>query len=253
MEVQKYIDVRARLANRLPYNAVVLVLAVDTSSPSGSVAVVRDEKLLGAIHTSSEETYSSRLFRHLDFLLHDLSLELRQFDLFAVATGPGSFTGLRVGLATAKAWAEVHEKPVTGVSVLAAVAAQSRSTAGIVVPVLDARRGQFYFGVYRQEAHRWLSIGEDRVAAADELRAALSSLAREGTVAVVTTDAPASGSLFTDFGVGAPGVEMVSSILAPSIGRLGLAQAAFGGLSDSLSLDANYVRRSDAELHFKTP
>src|SRR5271169_662885 len=103
----------------------MLILSLDTSSPSGSVAILRDDLTLGVISTRSEENYSSRMFRHLDFLLADLSLHLHDFDLFSVAAGPGSFTGLRIGLTAAKAWAEVYSKPVVGVSALEAVATQS--------------------------------------------------------------------------------------------------------------------------------
>src|SRR6202167_2397530 len=133
-----------------PIIVLVLILALDTSSPTGSLAVLRDENVIGVVSTLAEETYSSRMFRHLEFLLQELSLKLDQFDLFAVAAGPGSFTGLRVGLAAAKGWAEVYQKPVVGISVLEAIAAQSHSNASVVVPVLDAHRGQVYFGVYRQ-------------------------------------------------------------------------------------------------------
>ena len=102
----------------------MLILAVDTSTPAGSVAVLHDERLLGVISTWVGETYSSRIFRHLEFLLRELSLKTEQFDLFAVAAGPGSFSGLRVGFAATKAWAEVHQKPIAAVSALEAVAAQ---------------------------------------------------------------------------------------------------------------------------------
>ena len=83
----------------------VLILALDTSSPTGSVAVVEDSRLLAVISTTTDEPYSSRIFRQLEFLLNELHLRLDQFDLFAVNAGPGSFTGLRVGLTTSKAWA----------------------------------------------------------------------------------------------------------------------------------------------------
>ena len=128
----------------------VLVLALDTSSPSGSLAVLRDEKVVGVVSTTTGEVYSSRMFRELDFLLGELSLRMEEFELFAVAAGPGSFTGLRVGLAAVKGWAEVYRKPIAAVSALAAVAVQAHSNAGLIVPVLDARRGQLYFGLYRR-------------------------------------------------------------------------------------------------------
>ncbi|HXA79073.1 MAG TPA: tRNA (adenosine(37)-N6)-threonylcarbamoyltransferase complex dimerization subunit type 1 TsaB, partial [Candidatus Acidoferrales bacterium] len=128
----------------------MLTLALDTSSPSGSLAVLRDEQVVGSVSTATGEIYSSRMFRHLDFLLREISIDLRDFDLFAVAAGPGSFTGLRVGLAAAKGWSEVYHKPIAAISALEAIAAQSHSASTYLVPVLDAHRGQIYFGVYRR-------------------------------------------------------------------------------------------------------
>src|SRR6201998_2058933 len=128
----------------------VLVLALDTSSPSGSLAVLRGAKVVGVVSTATGEVYSSRMFRELEFLLGELSLHMEEFELFAVAAGPGSFTGLRVGLAAVKGWAEVDQKPIAAVSALEAVAVQARSNAALIIPVLDARRGQLYFGLYRR-------------------------------------------------------------------------------------------------------
>ena len=113
--------------------------------------MLRDERVIGSVSTWTEETYSSRMFRQVDFLLEELGLGLDQVDLFAVASGPGSFTGLRVGLAAIKAWAEVYGKPVAGVSALEAIAEESRSASPLLVPAFDARRGEVYFGVYRRE------------------------------------------------------------------------------------------------------
>ena len=122
---------------------------------------MRDELLLGVVSTRAEENYSSRIFRHLEFLLGDLSMKLEEFDLFAVSAGPGSFTGLRVGLTAAKGWAGVYRKPVAGVSALEAVAHQSRASAPVLVPVLNARRGQIYFGAYRGREQGLALDGEE--------------------------------------------------------------------------------------------
>jgi tRNA threonylcarbamoyladenosine biosynthesis protein TsaB len=242
----------------------VLILSLDTSSPAGSVAILRDELTLGVISTRAEENYSSRIFRHLEFLLSDLTVKLEQIDLFAVSAGPGSFTGLRVGLTAAKGWAEVYGKPVVGVSALDAVAFQVRSKRTVLVPALDARRGQIYFGVYRQAAAGLALDGEEFVVTPEEFAGKLGALAyrSDGKVGedggagftIVTPDASVVEVVSRWKGnspAGFASLEIVSSVLAPSIGRIAHARALRGEVSDALTLDANYVRRTDAEMRWK--
>jgi tRNA threonylcarbamoyladenosine biosynthesis protein TsaB len=241
----------------------VLTLALDTSSPAGSLAVLRDERVIGAVSTWTEETYSSRMFRHLDFLGKELSLGLGDFDLFAVSAGPGSFTGLRVGLATAKGFAEVYRKPIAAVSALEAIATQSHSHLPVVVPVLDAHRGQVYFGVYRRlsvpgAAERLVLDGDECVMTPEEFLASLDAHLESSDFTIVTAAPeliPATASR-NETGPGTRGtvrVEQASTLLAPYIGRLGYQRALRGELVDALRLDANYVRRTDAELQWKAP
>src|SRR5260370_18554190 len=104
----------------------MLILAIDTSTRSGSLAVLRGEMALAAVAAHEGEPHSSGLFRSLSGVLRELKLDLHQIDLFAVATGPGSFTGLRVGLTAVKAWAEVFGKPIPAISTLEANRAQSQ-------------------------------------------------------------------------------------------------------------------------------
>jgi tRNA threonylcarbamoyladenosine biosynthesis protein TsaB len=238
----------------------VLILALDTSSPAGSLAVLRDQRIIGAVSTWTEEIYSSRIFRHLEFLFHELSLGLADFDLYAVVAGPGSFTGLRVGIAAVKGWAEVYRKPIAAVSALEAVAAQSHSLAPLLVPVLDARRGQIYFGLYRRhsipQGQRLMLEGEECVMTRGEFIGTLQARHTDSEMAIVTPEpALISGALVrieTPRATAGPiSVEQVSGILAPQVGQLGYLRAQRGELADSLTLDANYIRRSDAELHLK--
>jgi tRNA threonylcarbamoyladenosine biosynthesis protein TsaB len=241
----------------------VLTLALDTSSPAGSLAVLRDERVIGAVSTWTDEIYSSRMFRHLDFLLEELSLGLRDFDLFAVAAGPGSFTGLRVGLAAAKGWSEVFRKPIAAISALEAIAAQSHSHASVVVPVLDAHRGQVYFGVYRRlvasgSDERLALEGDECVMTPEEFLISLDAHLDSSDYAIVTPAPELIQSLAsrneTARGVhGTVRIEQAWAILAPHIGRLGYHRALRGKLVDALKLDANYVRRTDSELHWKAP
>ena len=241
----------------------MLVLALDTCSPSGSIAILRDHKVIASISAWTGEIYSSRMFRQLESLIADLSLTFLNFDLFAVAVGPGSFTGLRVGLAAVKAWSEVYRKPIAAVSALEAVASQSVSRAAILVPVLDARRSQIYYGIYRRATiapdSKVLELEADElVSTPDEFFEHLA-LRKDPSAMAIVTPVPelltsalsryetthASSSQFQ--------IEQASPTLAPHIARLGALHAELGKLVDSLTLDANYIRRSDAELHWKVP
>ncbi len=237
----------------------VLVLALDTSSPSGSLAVLRDEKVIGVVSTATGEVYSSRMFRELEFLLGELSLRMEEFELFAVAAGPGSFTGLRLGLAAVKGWAEVYRKPIAAVSALEAVAVQGRSSAESIAPVLDARRGQVYFGLYRRATGgapgegRLVLDGEEYVMTPAEFFEALRARAGGAAFAIVTPQPELFSGVASRDEIAAlrGAIEPASSVLAPFIGQLGFQQAQRGALADPLTLDANYVRRTDAELHWK--
>ena len=249
------------LAPGLPYNGSPLItLAVDTTTPGGSTAVLREERVIGSVSTWTEETYSSRMFRQVEFLLEELGLGLDQVDLFAVASGPGSFTGLRVGLAAIKAWAEVYGKPVAGVSALEAIAEGSRSASPLLVPVFDARRGEVYFGVYQREgdvaAAKLVLQGEHSVMTPVDFVNEMRVLAGKETLMIVTPTpealSAALGTLDADGNGGAAiRVEVVANILAPAVGLLAVRRARAGITGDSLTLEANYVRRTDAELKWK--
>jgi tRNA threonylcarbamoyl adenosine modification protein YeaZ len=219
--------------------APVLILALDTSSPAGSVAVLRDDKIVGVVSTWVDEIYSSRMFRHTEFILRELAIGLDQVDVFAVAAGPGSFTGLRVGLAAVKGWAEVYGRPIAAVSALEAVAAQSRARASLIVPVLDARRSQIYYGLYRSSMDsgqfRLKLEGEECVATPGELFDALHSIDGISECAIVTPAPELISSLFSKSATSkhppakiAPTIERVPSVLAPSIGHLAGLQAQRG-------------------------
>jgi tRNA threonylcarbamoyladenosine biosynthesis protein TsaB len=249
------------LAPGLPYNCHVLILALDTSSSAGSVAILRDEEVLGVGSLSAEEPHSSSLFLGLDALLRELCLSSKSFDLFAVIAGPGSFTGLRVGLTAVKGLAEVYSKPIAAISALEAIAAQSKSSAHVLAPVLDARRGQLYFAFYRRAEEPTASDsleleGEEFLATQEEFLAALQSRAKDSDLTIVTPDpamissaAPLSDTPSTP--LHRISIERVSPVLAPFVGQLGYRRAQRGQLADALTLGANYIRRCDAELHWK--
>ena len=235
----------------------MLLLAVDTASRMGGLAVLKDGRLVGEISTSSDETYSSRLFRHLDFLLRELKLETREFDVFSLNAGPGSFTGLRVGLTAVKAWAEVFGKPVVAVSGLEAVAAQASPASRDVVlaPVLDAHRGQIYAGLYKLSDSGLVAEEPEQVCAAEEFLEHLGIRAGKRQVRFISPNPDVLKPALDHWSAAPAGIsreiEPASTVLAPIIAKLAFERAARGEFTDSLRLDANYVRRSDAELLWK--
>ena len=128
----------------------MIILAFDTTSEHGGVAIYRDLERLGEAENQGNANYSVTLFEMTDRLLARLNLTLRDIDLFAVATGPGSFTGIRVGVAAAQGWAQAFERPVRGISVLEAMVEAARRETDWAVPLLDARRAEFYAAVFRR-------------------------------------------------------------------------------------------------------
>jgi tRNA threonylcarbamoyladenosine biosynthesis protein TsaB len=232
------------------------ILAVDTSTRSGSLAVLQDTRVLAQVSSQEETRYSERLFRDLAQLQTMSPFHLKEIDLFAVSTGPGSFTGLRIGLTAVKAWAEVHQKPIAGVSGLLAVAAQSTAHTGAVAPFIDARGGQIYSAIYQRKAGdhvAWHLLGEEAVLSAEKFLVRVKSeQGQELPTLVSPTPEALDPALMAAMLPGAQ-IESVSGILAPVIGQLGFERANRGELQSALTLDANYVRRSDAELLWKAP
>ncbi|MFB3906052.1 MAG: tRNA (adenosine(37)-N6)-threonylcarbamoyltransferase complex dimerization subunit type 1 TsaB [Acidobacteriota bacterium] len=126
----------------------MFILALDTASNAGGVALSRNSEVIGLHLAKTPLKYSERLLDWVGFLLkqHDISME--QVDCFAVAAGPGSFTGLRIGLAAAKAFGQALGRPVIAISSLEALAFRFRHASSLVAPVVDARRQQIYAAVY---------------------------------------------------------------------------------------------------------
>jgi tRNA threonylcarbamoyladenosine biosynthesis protein TsaB len=130
------------------------ILAVDTSSTRGSVCIVEDGELLGEIRLASSIQHSDRLFRSIEFLFQYVPFTLADIDLFAAARGPGSFTGLRIGLAATEGFVAAHGKPGCGISTLEALAWKLGIHDSWIAPTIDARRGEVYGAVYRREPDR---------------------------------------------------------------------------------------------------
>jgi len=225
----------------------MLIVAIDTSGRKGSVALCRgDAASFEGVQLTPLEggTYSARLMPTISSLLEQNGFDRKDVGGFVVVSGPGSFTGLRVGLATVKGLCEILRKPLATVSMLEAVAVTyGAGGETVVTAVLDAGRSEVYVGEYR-------------------LGSGSAGLRCEYIVKMVEFGAEASGiggELFTpDASVAeflqAAGskVRQVARVQADGIGRIGLRKLLAGDVADAASVDVNYIRRSDAEI-FSAP
>ena len=126
------------------------ILAVDTSSERGSVCVTDRGEVLAEVRLASSIQHSERLFHSIEFLFQFLPFQLQDIDIFAAARGPGSFTGLRVGIAAVQGFVAAHRRQGAGVTTLEALAWKTGMPGALVAPMIDARRGDIYGGVYRR-------------------------------------------------------------------------------------------------------
>jgi len=236
------------------------LLALDTCDSRGSVSVLRDDKVLHTVEHDTTDDYSIWLLPAIDRALQASGLNFAHIDVYVAASGPGSFTGVRVGLTTVKAWAEVTGKPIVGVSRLEALGAQvTHATGDFVAVFTNAQRKQIFGALYRSEAGSLQRIGEEAVIGPEAFLAWAVQNAAGAPIHWVSTDpemlaeTEAWAARQKD-GAARPvdmvnaRIETASPILAPTIGQLGYRFARMQQFTDPLRLDANYVRRSDAEV-----
>ncbi|OGQ57455.1 MAG: tRNA (adenosine(37)-N6)-threonylcarbamoyltransferase complex dimerization subunit type 1 TsaB [Deltaproteobacteria bacterium RIFCSPLOWO2_02_FULL_53_8] len=145
------------------------IAAFDTSSSSGSVAILDDDQLVAELTIAQPGVHAQWLLKAFDALLRDAGVCLQDIDLFAVGAGPGSFTGLRIGISAVKGLAWACGRPVAGVSVLEALAMNLRGSKMAVCPILDARKGDVYAALYGLDADISSVIIEEAAFKPDDL------------------------------------------------------------------------------------
>lgn len=231
----------------------MIVLSIDTSEMRGSVALVRDKENVALRRHQGSVDYSEWLLPIVEEVLAEAKTRMEDLDLLAVANGPGSFTGLRVGLTTVKAWAEVYGKPVVGVSRLEAMAHFCRDARKFVAAFYDAQRGQLFGGLYQSLSRRLARVGEEVVISAEGLLEWIDKEAGAETVSWISLDPEVVTGLagWKKRLERGDTMESCTPELAPAIGVLAEERAARKEFSDAMELDANYVRRSDAEIFWK--
>jgi tRNA threonylcarbamoyladenosine biosynthesis protein TsaB len=176
-------------------------------------------------------------------LLEQNHFDKKDVDGFAVVSGPGSFTGLRVGLATVKGLCEVLQKPLAMVSMLEAVVIARGSVGQNVTAILDAGRGEVYVGQYEVASDAAKLRGEYLTKLAD-----FAAEANDSSSEILTPDTSVADHLR----LANVAVRAVDPVQAGEIGRIGLRKLLAGEIADIASIDVNYIRRSDAEI-FSAP
>ena len=151
------------------------ILGIDTSSSSLSVAVMDDDLLKGEFTLNHKLTHSEQMMPLLDSLLSHLELKMSDIDLIGVSVGPGSFTGIRIGVAAANAMAMALDIPVVGISSLEAMAYTAGETAYTIVSTFDAQRDRFYFNAYRFENSELKALEAEDVLEKEDLIKKLES------------------------------------------------------------------------------
>ena len=154
----------------------MLTLAFESSAKAASVALVRDGDLISQYSQYSGLTQSRTLLPNAEDMLKNAELSLNKVDIFAVAHGPGSFTGIRIGVSTVKGLAWASDKPCVGVSTLEAMAWHGLSAGGYICPVMDARRSQVYNALFKIEGGRPVRLCADRAVALPLLAGELEKL-----------------------------------------------------------------------------
>lgn len=147
----------------------MLILAFESSAKAASVALLQNGELLGEYFQNSGQTHSRTLTKMAEDLLHNCDLAPTDVTAVAVAAGPGSFTGVRIGVAAAKGFCWGREIPCFGISTLHAMAVGNAHLKGILCPVMDARRNQVYNALFDSDGSHLQRITEDRAIGLDEL------------------------------------------------------------------------------------
>jgi tRNA threonylcarbamoyladenosine biosynthesis protein TsaB len=219
------------------------ILAVDTTGAHGSVALLDGRELRGIIGIATDSPrHAERLLPSIDDLLARLGMELDRVEGFAVAVGPGGFTGLRIGIAAVEGLSFATGRPAAGISALEATAYRHRRLDGILVSFIEAYRGEIYGAVYRAASARISPLSEPVCQPPEEF---LDSLPGPPAIVAGTGILRHRAHIVSRFGEAV--LAEPSFFLAEEVGLLGLGRLEAGRGASLGALEALYIRPSEAE------
>ncbi len=223
------------------------ILALDTSSLVASAAILEDEKLLGEMTINHPKTHSQKLMPIIEALTKSLGLKVKDMDMIAVAGGPGSFTGVRIGLSAAKAFAQPFDLPLVMVSSLKGLAYNLPGYEGIICPILDARRGQVYAAAYRWQSESLITVVPDQAIQLEDLLVKFKEGHAQRIVFLGDAAPKYREEIYKVLGA--------KAVFAPASHNMqkasSVAMAAIRNTDQAVKYDevqANYLRRSEAEV-----
>jgi tRNA threonylcarbamoyladenosine biosynthesis protein TsaB len=222
------------------------LLAIDTSNQTMGVAVLRENQISGEIMTNIKKNHSIRLMPAVDELMREISMTPEELNKIVVAKGPGSYTGVRIGLTTAKTMAWALNVPVVGVSSLETLTYQAQFFPGYICPFFDARRGRVFAGIYQWDRNKPVPVFEE---ANMPMEALLNKLVEEQKdVLFLSPDIGLHKEMIKEkLGVLAQIPEEVYHLARPShLALAGMTRKA----EETHLLEPNYLRLAEAEANW---
>ncbi len=224
------------------------VLGIETSTMTGSVAIMTEDRLIAEYTLNTKTTHTERLLSAIDHIVRAASLCVQDMDGIAVSLGPGSFTGLRIGITTAKSLAHSIQKPVVAIPSLDALASQYLFSDLLICPILDARKREVYTAFYRNTGAVVERISEYSVIAPAHI---LREIA-EPVLFLGDGVFPYRQDIETTLGPYAHFADAAHLLPRGSlIAKLGRDRLIAGEQNDCLALTPWYIRKSDAEIHWE--
>jgi len=221
------------------------ILSLDTATEVATCAIIENNNLLGEIILNYKKQHSVILMPMIDSLLKNLNLSVKDIDGFVVSKGPGSFTGLRIGMATIKGLCQGSKKPFVSVSTLDALAYNMCYTSGIICPVLDALRGNVYTALYTFEGTTLKMISDHMVISVEELKDLLAK--HNQPVCFIGDGIQKNKELLSTMDNVSFAPPHLNIVRASSLGELGL-KLLSEGIEESLHNSGPvYLRKSQAE------
>lgn len=222
-----------------------IVLALETSSLVSSIALISDEKVVGELNIETDRHHSEQLVPHIDLLLKTTGIEKRSLSSIAVAVGPGSFTGIRIGLATAKSLAYVLKIPVIGVSTLEGLGWNLFANGTFICAVMDAQKNNVYRALYQCKNGELLAVSEEEVVPASQI---IEELRQEESMTLIGEKIRSLDVLLNQEGLKKRRAHPhISMPRAASIGYAALEKMSKSPDEALMDIMPNYIRRSEAE------